>query len=62
MYIETHIYIYMKESYPDALNVKLKNIYTDPSNWEFSAHTSMRRNRYIYLPFFFVASAAPQPS
>ena len=49
----------MNESYSDALNVKLKNIYTDPSNWKFSAYTSMRRNRYKYLPFFFVANAAP---
>ena len=39
----------MNESYSDALNVKLKNIYTDPSNWELSAHISMRRNRYIHI-------------
>ena len=31
----------MNESYSDALNVKLKNIYTDPNNWKVSAQISI---------------------
>ena len=39
----------MNESYSDALNVKLKNIYTDPSNWKVSAQISIREETDIII-------------